>query len=291
LSDAPSVLAAFLEALPDVARAGAAANEREIVHMIETARAAWPAVVIDDARFVRYVAERAKRPLAELETDELYLACALAGGDRAALEAFDRTYGGVLSSALRQIRAPNREELEHDLRAKLFVGDQRRPPRIAEYAGTGGLKNWLRVVAVREALMRARKPRREIALEDDELALRAIATDDQDLEHQKALYAPKFKEAFQRAFLALEDRDKIMLRCYYLDGLTADEIGAMMRLHRTTITRQLGRVREKLLVGTRAILTKDLDAAEADQVFTSIVRALESRWDVSLMRLFTETDL
>src|SRR5262249_43981524 len=97
--------------------------------------------------------------LAELHTDDLYLACACARAIPAALGAFERHFlSEIVATIARVNRAPDfRQEVLQQLRERVVAGAQ---PKIASYSGKGPLIAWLRVAATRTALNLHRTTRR-----------------------------------------------------------------------------------------------------------------------------------
>lgn len=109
--------------------------------LVTRARAAWPGVAVDDARFAAWLAARVTddTPLARLPASDLYLACACAAGDAAALAAFDAAYLREVDIAAAKARAAPglRDEARQVVRDLLFVARGNRPPAIASYRGRG----------------------------------------------------------------------------------------------------------------------------------------------------------
>jgi hypothetical protein len=117
----------------------------------QEARRAWPTVAIPEEVFVRYVEERGGT---DGTLADLYIACGCALGDPAALSAFESHYGREIRIALQRMKQPDStvQEVEQQIREKLFVGEDGTRPRIADYTGRGDLRSWLRVIAVRTAV-------------------------------------------------------------------------------------------------------------------------------------------
>src|SRR5262245_25088746 len=122
---------------------------------LAVARAAWPDLHVPEEAFRAYVAER--RPDGENAAD-LYLACACVRGDATALHAFEKQCVAGLVDALVRHDLPRHvvEDAVQNVRHKLLVGT---PSKIADYRGAGGLAGWVKVIAMREALMILRKER------------------------------------------------------------------------------------------------------------------------------------
>ena len=99
MSDAPLakiLLEALVERAPEAPPAPeASALEARLRELHGAARAAWPAFSVEAAEFVRCAAERLDvtigldEALTRLRASDLYLACACARGDSAALRAFE----------------------------------------------------------------------------------------------------------------------------------------------------------------------------------------------------------
>jgi len=143
--------------------------------------------------------------------------------------------------------------------------------------------HWLRAAAVRVTQDFARSRRLEVATPDDALLDTPAAAASADLAYVKERYGPEFKAAFQGALASLTQRDQNLLRLYYLDGSSPDDIGKLYQTHRTTVWRWLTQCREALLSKTRALLAARLKVGEGE--FSSLMNVVHSQLDVSLNRL------
>src|SRR5204863_8594646 len=125
----------------------------------------WNGVVVDDERFAAFLGGRV--PTAELETArvaDLWAACACGTGDGRAIAEVEARYFPDVDAALGKMGLSSDRigEVQQGLRRVLFVGDAvpggpGTAPRITEYRGTGDLRAWLRVTAMRAALKLLRK--------------------------------------------------------------------------------------------------------------------------------------
>lgn len=138
-------------------------------------------------------------------------------------------------------------------------------------------------MAVRQALQRQCRARREVPVEDDELLQRIEAPGNLALDHAKGLYRQEFKRAFEGALQALPDRQRTLLRQHYVDGLTIDELGSLYRVHRSTAARLLVRARLLVLEATRTRMMADLHVQSQD--VDSIIRMIQSQVDINLDNL------
>jgi RNA polymerase sigma-70 factor (ECF subfamily) len=257
----------------------------EIDRALAAARAAWPNIEVDRARFAREIAARLEGAAIDaLHTSDLYLAIACADGDAAALAAFEETLGPEITRSLGKLslRGPDAAELHQKLRHKLFVAAEGAAGRIATYSARGPLRAWLRALVVHEALSEHRRRGREDH-ETDSVIGDLAADDDPELAQIRARYAAPFREAFGAALGGLSPRDRNVLRLVYGEGLTVEQVALMYGVHRVSVSRWLQQTRASLLEGTRALLRDRLKLDDAE--LASLTRLCLSQIDVSLDRL------
>src|SRR5262249_41683920 len=70
----------------------------------------------------------------------------------------------------------------------------------------------------------------------------------------KRVYRREFELAFREAVQSLSDRERILVRQHFLDGVSVNDLGRLYRVHRATAGRWLERARDALLAATRARL-------------------------------------
>ena len=256
---------------------------------VDAARQRWPSIALPaDALGEHLAALGIAADPAHPHADDLYLACAAARGDAAAVAVFDRELSPVARSAARRIdsSADFVDEVVQSARERLLVARDGLPPRVAEYGGQGTLAAWVRVAAMRIA-MNFLRDRRNNVLVDDEAFFDTI-TEGSDAERATARlrYGEACADALRDAFATLTARERNLLRLHHLHGLTVDELAPTMKVHRATVARWMARARERLLQATRAGLKARLSAADSE--VDSILRELRSRIDVTLSRLLAE---
>lgn len=184
------------------------------------------------------------------------------------------------ASALARMRMPDalRQDLVQQVHIKVLLPPEQ---KLASYAGRAQLTTWLRTVATREGLSQLRK-RGE--LPGDEAVLRRLpAAEDADAEFLMRRYGDEFRAAFAEAMLAVDDGERLLLRQYYVDGLTVEDLGALAGVHKSTISRRLEAARSRLSAKLRAAFAMRVPASESQ--VQSIVRGLQSQLDLSLSRL------
>ena len=253
--------------------------EADFEAQLASARARWPQAPEPDATFAALVAARATQ---KPRIEDLYLAWWCQSGDAAAISAFESAYEDELRTTTTKFRELQADELRQLLRIKLFVGTPDSPPKIREYSGTGALKSWLRVTAVRlfiDVMRSTRTQRYEQELDDAEL----LGIADPQTGPIRAELGTAVKRAFAIAVAKLLPRQRVFLRHAYVDHHTLDQIAAHYAVHRTTVARTLAAAREQLIAETRANLVAAVGIA--DDELTSVIRMLDSRIDLSLSRV------
>lgn len=278
-------------AVPVTAALAAALQEA-----ITAATAAWPKLVLAPAAFAfhigRVMEEEAARneqaalaALASLHVADLFLACAVAAGQSAALAEFEARYMKPLPFILRGVSAfpGDADTVVSVLRDKLLVSRDGQPPRITTYGGRGPLAAWIAIAAQRTALS---LDRQETALHraHDRAMSEAIAVElNPELRHMKTRYKEAVEGAFRDALGELDDRDRALLRLGLVGGLSLDAIGAAYSVNASTVSRWLAKIRRGILDRTLALLRERLRLSEPEAA--SIARLVTSQIDVSVVRL------
>ncbi len=248
-------------------------------------RAAFPGIVLDEARFDACIAERGGPSACEAHASELYLVCACLTGDPRAIGRMDDAYVKELSDVLVRADVPAAiaTEVQGMLREQLFLPKDGAPPRLMRYRGSGDLRGWLRVVAVRLALDLLRKQRKETSLPQSMADALPLQADDPELALLKQRYKHEFRAAFEDALTALSPRERNLLRHQLLHDLSIDSIGAIYRVHRATAARWVDAARARLTTEVHARMMARLDAQRGDM--ESVFRLIQSQMDVSLRRV------
>jgi len=216
--------------------------------------------------------------------DDLAWARALANGDAAALERYERELVPMITAQLaRRGHTPDQiADLHQTLRVRLLVGEGD-GPGIASYEGRGHLRSWLLVAALREAIRVRQRAMREPSVSDDDLIALADRGDLAPPALDKERYRSAFREAFRTALAALSPRDRNLLRMNVLDELSIDQIAAVQGVHRATAARWVERARESVARSVRRDLMRQLgvDPFEAEE----LLRWVQSRIELSLSGL------
>lgn len=290
-----SLRQAFVAALDESVRPAFLAHpglDEQLQAMVTAAVQARGPLGVEPEALVAHVARVAgtktePASLGTLRAGDLYLACACATGRDRALAQFDAEYGRDLDLAIARSGNVNlgKDEFRQLLRDKLFVARGTRPPKIADYAGRGDLRSWVRVTALRMIvdIVRQKNAGKEISMETEMLGAMPAPNEDPELDYIQRVYKNEFKDALQSAFGSLTPRERNLLRHQVIHGLNIDQVGAIYRVHRTTAFRWIEKARKSLLRETRSALMNRLRVGSGE--FYSIMRVVQGDLDVSVRRL------
>ena len=225
----------------------------------------WPALTVSEDAFTSFTSA-ADPDGARYFASDLLLACACAAGDAGACQVFAAQFLKPTVSHLtgRGFTHDVAEEVCQSLGEKMLSGDH---PRIRTYSGSGGLAAWVRVVAYRQALDAARSLTSEKTNKTElanELAV-GISSQDPELALLRTDCAAVMRAALEDAIGKLEAREKTLLRLYYVGGLSIDRIAVVFRVHRATVSRQIGDVRDKLIKSISRHLREIPGMSESDR--------------------------
>ena len=256
-----------------------------LADLVAEGRKAWPRISITDESFLEHVAvhARTESAIAALHATDLYLACAVAQQDRAALAYFEEHFMARVPDYVLRIRVGREvvDEVQQKLRESLIMGSETAPPRIAEYSGKGALGGWLRVAAVRTALnhLRAAGPATESPGEDLSLP------GDPELAYVKEHARDLFADAFKRVLAGLDANERTILRLHYIEGLTMDQLARLYKTPRSTIARRVAEARSQILVATETLLRDERRLTPSS--VASVIRQAQSQLEVTITRLLS----
>lgn len=214
----------------------------------------------------------------DLKLEELALARACAAGHEAAWQAFLTRFREKLYDIARGITKEDSSarDLADSLYADLYgtsERDGRRVSRLNFYMGRGSLEGWLRTVLAQEFVNRYRKQKRLVSLEEQA---------EDGVQFSAAPAGPtspldsRLGAALDEALGQLTGEDRLVLASYYLDDRTLTEIGRMVGVHESTISRRL----EKMLKGLRkqvmaGLVSRGMNRGQAEEALEADVRYLQ----------------
>jgi RNA polymerase sigma-70 factor (ECF subfamily) len=214
--------------------------------------------------------------LSAIHVEELVLARACASGNEAAWEAFLLRYRESLYNAGISIAKDYSagRELADSLYADLCgAGNARGDSPLNSYMGYGSLEGWLRTTLARSFIDRHRSQRRLVSLEEGsdegwQLAVPAA--------EPVSAANPRLEEATEEALRALDAEDRFILASFFLHDRTLAELGRILRLHESTVSRRIGKItaglRKQIL---RGMVRRGLSRRQAEEALQSDVRDLQ----------------
>ncbi len=161
----------------------------------------------------------------------------------------------------------NGRELADSLYADLYGTSEKEGKRVSRlnfYMGRGSLEGWLRTVVAQEFVNRYRKQKRLVSLEEEgEEGVQFPAAESSFPMPEDVRLSQATDEALER----LTAQDRLILAAYYLDNRTLTEVGRMVGVHESTISRRLEKMikllRKQVIAGLQARGMKHGQAEEA----------------------------
>ena len=232
---------------------------------------------------VKYVPQASQQQKLEfwrdLKLEELALARACAAGHDAAWQAFLTRFRERLYDIARGITKEDSSarDLADSLYADLYgtsEKDGRRVSRLNFYMGRGSLEGWLRTVLAQEFVNRYRKTKRLVSLEEQ--AEEGVQFSASPSSQPSSPLDSRLGASLDEALGLLSGEDRLVLASYYLDDRTLTEIGRMVGVHESTISRRL----EKLLKGLRkqvlaGLVSRGMNRVQAEEALDADVRYLQ----------------
>jgi len=242
----------------------------------DRAQQAYPQVRLSPEKFLQKIVEVLERralnlrgKLTDLEEDateahlldtlkwqELFLTTACAEGGEAAWQVFQSQYERVIQKAARYYAENSSEanELSESLMTDLFLpaqtGSGKKSNKIGQYDGIGSLEGWIKVVVSRMAVDQIRRSQKQISLEDLETEPVSPNADGrhagvvQEIEIKKA--STLFTSSLSHAMHRLTAQEKLILNLYYFKEANLKDIGRLLKVHESTASRTLDRLKKQL---------------------------------------------
>ncbi|HWC16373.1 MAG TPA: sigma-70 family RNA polymerase sigma factor [Terriglobales bacterium] len=215
--------------------------------------------------------------LAGLRLDELALAHGCAAGDQHAWDVFLTKYREPIYQSARSITRNESvgRELADSLYAELYglgAAEDRRS-KLALYSGRGSLAGWLRMVLSQSYVNKIRTGKRLISIEQEEEEhgtqfAAAVPEAASELD-------PRLKDATDEVLANLSSEERFLLASYFLDGRRLAEIGRMLGVHESTISRKLEKLLKELRKRTRKELERrGMSRRQAEEALEADVRDL-----------------
>lgn len=249
--------------------------ESDEIRLFEEARRTWTGIDLAFEAFADKLREGGRG-----YASDVYLACACAAADPAALAEFDRAFVGWVRDAVARIDRSHDfvGEVQQILRERLLVGPH---AKIRDYRGGGALASWVRTAAVRTALNLRRRTRNDAPAGAPVEAFEQLFDPETALLRQR--YTAEIDGALRAAIAGLEARERLLLQLYYVDGLTLAKIATLERIGTTTVFRRLNAATQTVLATVKEQLASRL--ALSLQSLDSMIRHVQDDIDLSLSQL------
>jgi RNA polymerase sigma-70 factor len=181
--------------------------------------------------------------------------------------------------------AADRDEAVQRTRQKLLVGSGDGPAKLCDYLGQGPLESWVAVVAVRLAVSLGRAESAERRVRD--MAVGEVGGGlDPEMASMKTELRRELEVAVEAALRRLEHRERLVLRLYFVSGMSMSAIGNAVGVSQPTISSWVARARDNVLADVRRHFGDRLRVPRGD--LASIARFVSSQVDISISRVLDD---
>jgi RNA polymerase sigma-70 factor (ECF subfamily) len=263
--------------------------------LIEAGKTTWPDLALAPEVFLRHVAEHLIEDgdllqiLRMLHAGDLYLACCCSAGDKQALQHFERHFLTPAAEHVSRSYTLPADDVKQALRARLLVGRDGLPPKIAGYSGQGPLGAWLRMTATRVAIdLRQAESMHHRRNDQAAPVLFTAPPPDPEIAYLRARYAGELETAFHSTMVGLSTRERNVLRLHFLESMSAEAIGKVYGVSTRTANRWLERTRQRILAETRRLLAERLDLSSAQ--IDGVIRLFQGHFNMSVFTVLQGPD-
>lgn len=207
---------------------------------------------------------------------DLYLSLSCARNNEAAWRRFSSFYDKYIHDIARFVCSTRDTALElgDSIAGYIFLPDRTGRTRVASYDGRCSLRTWLRAIiknrAIDERELRSNNNERLDCFPDtpDYSSLHKI-----EMATRASTYEALITQTLKQAVEALSEEDRHLLALKYIEALNAADVAESLRVHPSTVTRQLSRVQCKVRERVISILATQflLNAIAIDECLTDII--------------------
>ncbi len=194
--------------------------------------------------------------LNRLGWEDLCLSTACDSGDPHAWRIFHDRFQPLIEKAAKAAAGGAAEgmEIASTLLSDLFLpaasSNEKNSSKISQYHGLGSMEGWLKVLIARRAIDRIRSQRRQTSLEDlpQDPALPDSHQSTLQLVHSAEtrqavrLFSCSIREVLDN----LSTQEKLLLKLYYFEEITLKQIGRVLKVHESTVSRLIGRLKIRI---------------------------------------------
>jgi RNA polymerase sigma-70 factor len=218
---------------------------------------------------------RVERFCSSLHLEDLALACACAEGVTEAWDDFIVRYRpGLYRAADALDPSGGAREVADSLYAELFGLKSRggeRQSHLRYFHGRSSLATWLRAVLAQRYIDHRRIAVRVEALPDEDAHEPLAASRPSSSTPALLHFIELIRHVITAAVSALSSRDRLRLRCYYIQDMTLAQIGKLLGESEATASRGLARSRRAIREEVeRALRAKGLSETEIDEGFAAV---------------------
>ena len=211
--------------------------------------------------------------LEKIHTTDLYLTMGMSARDEKAWEIFEERFAPKIND-FAQYYADD-EDVAEDVfaftKSSLFVKIKKTgKPKIDSFNGRGSLESWLKVIVYREVITHQKNRVKTISLDNIVLGV------DEDYDYVGEMKT--ISKIITSGFKSLEEKDKVLLREYFILRQPERTLADKYNVHASTISRRLHKICDHLSMVFFTLAKKDyqLEKKEAKEMFTKFGKSWHS---------------
>ena len=220
---------------------------------------------MDEESFISY--------LQKIHTTDLYLTMGMSAGNEKAWEIFNQRFAPKINE-FSQYYADD-EDIAEDVfaytKSSLFVKIKKTgKPKIDSYNGRGSLESWLKVIVYREVITHQKNRIKSLSLDSIVLGVE----EDHDYDSEMKMISTILMSGFK----SLEEKDKVLLREYYILKQPERILADKYNVNVSTISRRLRKICDNLYVVFFTLAKNDfhLERQEAKDMFSKFSKSWHS---------------
>ena len=211
--------------------------------------------------------------LEKIHTTDLYLTMGMSARDEKAWEIFEERFAPKIND-FAQYYADD-EDIAEDVfaftKSSLFVKIKKTgKPKIDSFNGRGSLESWLKVIVYREVITHQKNRVKTLSLDNIVLGV------DEDYDHVGEMKT--ISKIITSGFKSLEEKDKVLLREYFILRQPERTLADKYNVHASTISRRLHKICDHLSMVFFTLAKKDyqLEKKEAKEMFSKFGKSWHS---------------
>ena len=211
--------------------------------------------------------------LERIHTEDLYLTMGMSTGNEKAWEIFEERFAPKIND-FAQYYADD-EDIAEDVfaytKSSLFVKIKKTgKPKIDSYNGRGSLESWLKVIVYREVITHQKNRVKTISLDSIVLGV--------EEDHDYVSEIKTISKILTSGFKSLEEKDKVLLREYYILKQPERILADKYNVNVSTISRKLRKICDHLYLVFFTLAKNDfhLERQEAQEMFSKFGKSWHS---------------